>query len=47
MTSERPYRNAMPREKALSILFEQRGRQFDPRCVDALAEFISRSPQNA
>jgi putative nucleotidyltransferase with HDIG domain len=36
MTSDRPYRKAMPRRLALEILANERGRQFDP---DALAVF--------
>lgn len=37
MTSDRPYRPGMPHEKAISILAEQAGRQFDPRVVSAFA----------
>jgi hypothetical protein len=36
MTSDRPYRNGMPRERALAILREGRGAQWDPAIVDAL-----------
>ena len=39
MTSDRPYRNAMTREKACSILRFERGTQFDPRCVDAFLDY--------
>lgn len=35
MTSSRPYRKGMPIEKAVSILQEERGRQFDVLLVDA------------
>lgn len=36
MTSDRPYRRGMPQEDALAELRKHAGRQFDPRCVDAL-----------
>lgn len=35
MTTNRPYRRALGRERAVSVLEEERGRQFDPRVVDA------------
>ena len=35
LTSDRPYRPAWPREKALAYIKEQSGQQFDPRVVDA------------
>ncbi len=35
MTSERPYRQALSEEEALTELKEKRGTQFDPRVVDA------------
>ena len=35
MTSNRPYRNGMPFEKAESILQENRGPQWDPQVLDA------------
>ncbi|MBT4643461.1 MAG: response regulator [Deltaproteobacteria bacterium] len=34
MTSNRPYRNGMPKEKAMAILAENAGSQFDPDLVD-------------
>lgn len=34
MTSDRPYRNALPEETALGILVEERGKQFHPEIVD-------------
>jgi HD-GYP domain-containing protein (c-di-GMP phosphodiesterase class II) len=37
LTAERPYRAAMPREKALAILLEERGTRLCPSAVDALA----------
>lgn len=43
MTTNRPYRKALGRERALEILREERGRQFDPRVVDAfLADMEAR-----
>ena len=36
LTADRPYRAAMPREQALSILHEQRGTGLCPVAVDAL-----------
>ncbi len=35
LTSDRPYRKAMPHEEALRIIAEGRGTQFDPELVDA------------
>ncbi len=35
LTSTRPYKVAWPMEKAVEFLVEQRGRHFDPACVDA------------
>jgi len=35
MTTDRPYRKGMAQEKALSILREGAGVQWDPQCVDA------------
>ncbi|MEX2430837.1 MAG: HD-GYP domain-containing protein [Dehalococcoidia bacterium] len=36
MTSQRPYRAAMPMDQAFDIVARETGRQFDPDCVDAL-----------
>ena len=41
MTSDRPYRKAMPVEKALEIMKEEAGKKWDPVVVQAL-EKISR-----
>jgi diguanylate cyclase (GGDEF)-like protein/putative nucleotidyltransferase with HDIG domain len=41
MTSDRPYRSALPHEEALDELRQNAGRQFDPRCVAAFEEFLS------
>jgi putative nucleotidyltransferase with HDIG domain len=40
MTSARSYRDAMPRSKALRILSEGRGTQWDPACIDAFFEIV-------
>ena len=34
-SSERPYKQAWPLEDGIEFLKSQRGRHFDPRCVDA------------
>jgi len=39
MTSNRPYRNAMSKEKAVSILIEEKHKQFDPECVDIFVDW--------
>ncbi|MBD3419412.1 MAG: response regulator [Chitinivibrionales bacterium] len=41
MTSDRPYRTALSREKAYSILMENKGIQFDPNIVEVFADMIS------
>ncbi len=40
LTSDRPYRTGMPREKALHILQEVRGTQLCPECVDVFIPMI-------
>jgi HD-GYP domain-containing protein (c-di-GMP phosphodiesterase class II) len=40
LTADRPYRKAMPVEKALSILEEGRGTSVDGQCLDALRKII-------
>jgi HD-GYP domain-containing protein (c-di-GMP phosphodiesterase class II) len=44
LTSDRPYRKAWTQEKALTEIRSQRGRQFDPRVVDAFFELHAASP---
>ena len=34
ITSDRPYRKAIPIEKAINIMFEERGEIFDPKLFD-------------
>ena len=41
LTSDRVYRSAMSVNQALQIIQEGKGRQFDPRVVDALLEIVS------
>ena len=40
MTSDRPYRKAMPVEKALDIMKEEAGSKWDPVVVNALSEAV-------
>jgi putative two-component system response regulator len=35
LTTERPYKEAWPIEKAIAHIVEKSGSQFDPQCVDA------------
>ncbi len=41
MTSDRPYRSAVPHEEAVAELQRNAGRQFDPRCVAAFEETLA------
>jgi putative nucleotidyltransferase with HDIG domain len=45
MTSDRPYRQSMQKEKAFEILENQRGRQFDPDIVSAFLEMMQKDVQ--
>jgi PAS domain S-box-containing protein/putative nucleotidyltransferase with HDIG domain len=40
LTSDRPYRKAWPKEKALAYLREQAGRQFDPQVVATFLRLV-------
>jgi HD-GYP domain-containing protein (c-di-GMP phosphodiesterase class II) len=40
MTSNRPYRKALSPEMAVQTLLAGRGKQFDPRMVDAFMEVL-------
>jgi response regulator RpfG family c-di-GMP phosphodiesterase len=40
MTSDRPYRKAMSKRVAVSILKREQGYQFDPDCVDAFLHYL-------
>jgi diguanylate cyclase (GGDEF)-like protein len=41
MTSDRPYRTALPFEAAMEQLSRNAGRQFDPRCVAAFQAYMA------
>ena len=41
MTSDRPYRAAQSQAETLAELRRHAGRQFDPRCVEALDEYLT------
>jgi HD-GYP domain-containing protein (c-di-GMP phosphodiesterase class II) len=43
MTSDRSYRRAMSPSDALEELRRCAGRQFDPACVDAMADLVAQS----
>ena len=47
MTSDRPYRRALPRHAAVAELREHSGTQFDPRVVDALLGVLEAAPAPA
>lgn len=38
LTSDRPYREAVPHDEALAVMQEERGAQFDPKILDAFVE---------
>lgn len=40
LTSDRPYRKAWPRSKAIAYLREQSGKQFDPKVVQAFLQML-------
>lgn len=42
MTSNRPYRKSLPREVAFKILFDEKGKQFDPQIVDAFLDIMQK-----
>jgi HD-GYP domain-containing protein (c-di-GMP phosphodiesterase class II) len=42
MTSDRAYREASQTEKAVSILIDEKGRQFDPEVVDIFVELLQK-----
>ena len=42
LTAERPYRGAMPAEKALAIMADEAGRAVDPECFSALRAVVAR-----
>jgi HD-GYP domain-containing protein (c-di-GMP phosphodiesterase class II) len=42
MTSDRPYRLGLPQERAIQILKEESGKQFDPSAVEALLRALEK-----
>ncbi len=40
MTTERPYRGPFPKDHVISVLKEQKGKQFDPELVDIFVRFL-------
>ena len=40
MTSDRPYRKALPKEKAMAIIEEEKGTHFHPEIADALLSVL-------
>jgi hypothetical protein len=44
MTTTRPYREALPTKEATMVLRRERGRQFDPRVVDAFLDYLGERP---
>lgn len=44
MTTTRPYRPALPPEEAASVIRKEKGRQFDPRVVDAFLDSLAERP---
>lgn len=44
MTTDRPYRRALGKEKAREALLRERGKQFDPRVVDTFLQALEQQP---
>jgi hypothetical protein len=44
MTTDRPYRAALPVEEAMAVLRQERGKQFDPKVVDAFLDCLAERP---
>lgn len=44
MTTDRAYRAARPTERAVAVLRDERGRQFDPQVVDVFLELLAERP---
>lgn len=44
MTSDRPYRRAMPREDAVNEIMANSGKQFNPAIVDAFIRMLNKEP---
>jgi HD-GYP domain-containing protein (c-di-GMP phosphodiesterase class II) len=43
MTTDRPHRRGMPRDKALGIIRDEGGRQFDPEITAGFVELVARA----
>ena len=43
LTTERTYKKAMPPEEAIGLLERERGRHFDPACLDAFLTAYARA----
>ena len=44
MTTDRPYRAALPPQQARSVLLAERGAQFDPAVVDCFLRLLDELP---
>jgi len=44
---ERPYKRAWPRQDAIAEIASQRGKQFDPRVVDAFMALMAEASRQA
>jgi len=44
MTTDRPYREALPNHEAVAVLRQERGRQFDPQVVDVFLQIVGERP---
>lgn len=44
MTTDRPYRAALSVDRAMSVLHNERGQQFDPRVVDTFLQILTERP---
>jgi response regulator RpfG family c-di-GMP phosphodiesterase len=40
MTTERPYRGPLPKDHVISVLKEEKGKQFDPELVDIFVKYL-------
>ena len=46
MTSDRPYRKAMPIDRVVSELNKYSGSQFDPACAEAFLRLLDREGES-
>jgi len=47
MTSDRPYRQGMPHEKAVSVIREVSGSQLCPVCVNLFLQYLGESQEES